>query len=50
VSEETIGRRFLAAFGRRDLEAMKACLADEVVLYTPLTWGSKGTQASLEYT
>jgi ketosteroid isomerase-like protein len=50
VAEETIGQRFLAAFGRRDLEAMKACLDEEVVLYTPLTWGAKGVQAFLDYT
>jgi ketosteroid isomerase-like protein len=39
LSDETIARRFVEAFGGRDTEALDGLLAEDVMFYGTLSWG-----------
>ncbi len=49
MSEKTIARRFVEAFGGHDAAAMDALYAEDVVLYSPLAWGITGRQPFKDY-
>jgi ketosteroid isomerase-like protein len=46
---ETIARRFVLAFGARDMAGLDDVYDPEVVLYTPLAWPIRGRDALKEF-
>jgi len=49
MAEGTIARRFVEAFGGRDLAALDGLLAEDVVFYGTLSWGQPGRDALKQF-
>lgn len=49
MAEKTIARRFVEAFGGRDMAALDELLAEDVMFYGTLSWGQPGREALKDF-